>query len=69
MSLQELGASVVLEYSDGKAVVTGESVEFYNLLDEEDPALGYAPRPVFSLSSDNFDDLIAAYNAYTSTEG
>lgn len=67
MSLQELGAKVSFEYSDGKVVITDDSVEFYGTqsLDSHD----YAPFPAFSLDFDNFDRLIAAYDAYTSTEG
>lgn len=63
-TLSEVGAKVVFEYTDGKVVLTDESVEFYLPIDNEDLEHGFMLRPAFSLSADNFDNVIAAYEQY-----
>ena len=58
LTLKERGAKIVLEWSDGKVVIDGESVEFYAV------GLGAAALPALSLSSENFYDVIAAFEQY-----
>lgn len=57
LRLIELGAQLLFKWSDGAVKITSESVEFY---DEED-------QLSFSLSHDNFDDVIAGYQAFVGT--
>ena len=60
MSLKGIGAKILFEWSDGKVVITDESVEFYG--DGAESSL--SPTYLFSLSADNFADVIQAFEEY-----
>jgi hypothetical protein len=62
-SLKERGAKILFEWSDGKVVISDESVEFYG--DGAESSL--APSYLFGMSADNFYDVIAAFEEYHSS--
>jgi hypothetical protein len=58
--IKERGGKVVFEWSDGRVVINGDSVEFYAPLDDDSRELTYA----FGLDTDNFSNVIAAFEEY-----